>query len=183
VAVVVGEGELGAGVGALAPDDHARALRPAREVEPLGDLGDLAVGPLRAVLTQRRAPGALGQRLDRLTDRLGQVEADREADPSLARPVEQLVGGAGRIDAQQDVDRLDAIGRDLPQRRFGDGDLVGCGVGAGVARAQQPGGGLGGLIDVGQQRVKAEARPSCRGRADGWGVTASPASIACRRYR
>ena len=38
VPVVVGERQLRAGVRALAPDDHPRALRPAGQVEVLGDL-------------------------------------------------------------------------------------------------------------------------------------------------
>jgi hypothetical protein len=42
------------------------------------------------------------------------------------------VGGAGQVDPQQDVDPLGAIGWDLLQRRLGDSDLIGGGVGAGV---------------------------------------------------
>ena len=43
VAVGIGEGELGAGVGALAADEQARALRPGGEVDQVGGLCDLAV--------------------------------------------------------------------------------------------------------------------------------------------
>jgi len=39
VAVVIGEGELRAGVGALAADDQARALRPVGQIDQVGDLG------------------------------------------------------------------------------------------------------------------------------------------------
>src|SRR3954468_13480754 len=37
-AVVVGEGKLRAGVRALAPNDHARALRPGAQLDAVGDL-------------------------------------------------------------------------------------------------------------------------------------------------
>ena len=50
--VVVGEGQLRAGVRALAPDDHPRALRPAGQVEMLGDLADLPVRARVPVLIQ-----------------------------------------------------------------------------------------------------------------------------------
>ena len=50
MAVRVGELKLGAGMGALAAEDHPRAGRPALRVEQTGDLGDRAVGPLVAVL-------------------------------------------------------------------------------------------------------------------------------------
>ena len=52
VSVVVGEGELRAGVRAFASDDHPGALRPGPEVEVLGDLADLPVGSLLSVLIQ-----------------------------------------------------------------------------------------------------------------------------------
>jgi hypothetical protein len=48
--VGVGERQLRYGVRALAPDDHPRALRPAGQLEVLGDLADLPVGPRVAVL-------------------------------------------------------------------------------------------------------------------------------------
>ncbi len=43
MAVVVGERQLSARVGALATDDHPRTRRPTVEVEAVGDLCDLAV--------------------------------------------------------------------------------------------------------------------------------------------
>ncbi len=43
MAVVVCEAQLGAGVGALAADDHPRAGRPARQVEQVREFGDVAV--------------------------------------------------------------------------------------------------------------------------------------------
>ncbi len=41
VTVDIGEGELGAGMGILAPGDGPRARGPARQVDPVGDLGHL----------------------------------------------------------------------------------------------------------------------------------------------
>lgn len=52
---------------------------------------------------------------------------------------------------------------DLRQRQVGDGDVVGGGVGSGVARAQHPGQGLSGVVAEHQQRVIAEAALERRG--------------------
>ena len=69
VAVVVGEGQLRAGVRALAAHDHARALGPAGEVEAVGDLGDPGAVARLAVLADRRPPRRFGQPEDRLAHR------------------------------------------------------------------------------------------------------------------
>jgi hypothetical protein len=151
----------GAGVRALAADDHPRTVGPAGEVQRVGKVGDLAVGPLATVLIERRPPRVLGQLEDRSPDRLGQVIADREPDPAVAAPVQQRVRGAGRIAAHQDLDLFDVLGRDLLERGLGDRDLVGGGVGAGVARSQLAGQRLAGLIGVGQHRTKPEAALEC----------------------
>lgn len=108
----------------------------------MGDLGDLAVGALGAVLVERCAPGALGQGHDRLADCLGEAEADREADAPFVGPVEHFVAGAGRVAAKQNLGRLRPIDGDLLERGFCDRDLIGGGVGAGVARPQHPRSGL-----------------------------------------
>ena len=42
VALDIAEGELGAGMGQLTPDDHPGALAPARQVHQVGDLGHLS---------------------------------------------------------------------------------------------------------------------------------------------
>jgi hypothetical protein len=157
VAVVVGEGQLRARVRALAPDDHPRTFGPAREIKVLGDLGDVAVWPLRSVLIDRANPAVIRDLQDPLADGLGQVIADREADGAVAAPVQQLVAGPGRVDAQQDLDALDVLDRDLLDRLLGHGDLIDRGVRAGVARSQLSGQRLAGLIGVGQHRMKAEA--------------------------
>ena len=101
VPVVVGEGQLRAGMRALATDQDPRARGPGLEVEPVGDLGDLPVGALAAVLIERTNPVLVRDVDDRGADGLGQVIADREPDPAVVRPVEQLVAGAGAIDAEQ----------------------------------------------------------------------------------
>jgi len=144
-------------VRALAAHDHPRALGPAREVERFGQLGDLPVSTLGAVLVERRDPTVRGQIEDCGADGLGEVVADREADAPLPAEVEQLVAGARRVDAQQQLDRLDLLAGDLLERRLGDVDLVGGGIRAGVARAQLCAQRLARLVEVGEQRVKAKA--------------------------
>jgi hypothetical protein len=111
--VVVGEAQLGTGVRTLAAHDHPRIRRPAGQVEGIGDLGDLPVGALGAVLIERCNPGILGQIEDCGPDRLGEVIADRVADAALAAPVQQLVRCARAVDAQQDLDLLDVLCGDL----------------------------------------------------------------------
>jgi len=64
VAVVVAEGELGAGVRPLAAADRPGAVRPARQVER--ELGDRRPLARLARLRERRPPPLLRQREDRL---------------------------------------------------------------------------------------------------------------------
>jgi hypothetical protein len=155
--VMVGEGQLCAGVRSLAADQDARPGWPACGVEAVGDLCDLSIRALGAVLIKRRNPVLIRDLDDRGANRFGQVIADREPDPGLPRPVEQLVTGPGGVHAQQQLDVLDVLGGDLLDRLLGNGDLVGGGVRAGVARPQLTRERLAGLIGVGEQRVKAEA--------------------------
>jgi hypothetical protein len=159
VPVVIGEAQLRAGVRAFAAHDHARPVRPAAQIELVGDLDDVPVRPRRSVLVDRANPVLIGDLQDRGADGLGQVIADRVADPSVAAPVQQLVAGSRGVDAQQDLDVLDVLGRDLLQRGLGDRDLVDGGVGAGVAGPQHPGQRLAGLIAIGQQRGESQSRP------------------------
>ncbi len=91
VAVVVGEAQLRAGVRALAADDQPRARGPGAQLDAVGDLGDLAVVALAAVLRERRNPRIGGNLEDRRADGLGQLIADREADARLAAVVDQAV--------------------------------------------------------------------------------------------
>ena len=136
VPVVVGEGELRAGMRALAADDHPRPGRPALQIEVAGDLGDLSVGTRAAVLLKRRDPVSVRDFEDRGAHRLGQVIAHGEADPALAAPVQQLVAGASGVDAQQQLDGLDVLGGDLLDGLLGDRDLVDGGIRARVSRPQ-----------------------------------------------
>lgn len=91
VPVMVGEGELCAGVGALAAHDHPRALGPTLKVKGRGDLGDLTVGAWDAVLLDRRNPVWLCGLEDLGADRVAQFVADRIADQGLPAPVKELV--------------------------------------------------------------------------------------------
>ena len=59
-----------------------------------GDLHDVAVLALAAVLVQGRNPGVLEDLEDRLPDRLGQLVADREAHVGITAVVDQPVRGA-----------------------------------------------------------------------------------------
>ena len=54
MAVMVGEGQLRAGMRALAADDHPRPGRPGGQIQVVGDLGDLPVLTLAAVRRERR---------------------------------------------------------------------------------------------------------------------------------
>ncbi len=82
VTVDVGEPQLGAGARAFAAGDHPHALRPRRQVEQAGQLGepraaaDLAV----AVLGRRPRPGG------DLADRLGAVQGCAPPAPAHQRP-------------------------------------------------------------------------------------------------
>jgi len=138
VALDIGEAQLGAGVRAFAAHEHPRTGWPAGQVEVLGDLSDLAVGPRAAVLIQRANPAVIGDLKDRLADRLAQVIADREADPRLPTPVQQLMAGAGAVDPEQQVDVGDVLDRNLLKRLLGDGDLVSGGVRARVPGRSSP---------------------------------------------
>ena len=114
--VVVGERELRAGVGALAPDDHPGPGRPGVEVQSRGDFCDLPVRALGAVLVKRRNPALVDDLCDRGADSLGQVIADRVTDVGLVAPVQQFMAGAGAVDAEPQLDRRDVTGRDLRER-------------------------------------------------------------------
>jgi len=68
---------------------------------------------------------------------------------------EQLVGGAGAVDADEDLHA--ALGWDLGDRGGEHGEVVGHGVGSGVARAQQHLQALAGVGAPRRERVEAEA--------------------------
>ncbi len=79
-----------------------------------------------------------------------------------SRPVLQAVRGAGGVGAHEDLGVAATRGRDLLERVQGDLDVIGGSVGAGVAGPQETGQrlraeGIAGLVEVGEQRVEAEA--------------------------
>ena len=157
VPIVVGEGELRAGMRALAADDHPRPGRPALQIEVAGDLSDLPVGTRAAVLLKRWDPVSVRDFEDRGAHRLGQVISHGEADPALAAPVQQLVAGASGVDAQQQLDGLDVPGGDLLDGLLGDSDLVDGAIRARVSRPQFTSQRFACLIRVGEHRVKPVA--------------------------
>ena len=68
VAVVVGEAQLGAGVGVFAAAQHAGAHRPVAQVDPAGQLADLGAVAELAARINRGGPDRFGLGEDRLTD-------------------------------------------------------------------------------------------------------------------
>ena len=57
--VVVGEAQLGAGVGALSAAEHPRALRPVAQVDPAGQLAGLGTIAGLPVRLDRGCPSVL----------------------------------------------------------------------------------------------------------------------------
>jgi hypothetical protein len=95
VPVGVGEAGLGAWVGALAADDQAGRLGPARQLDVRRQLRHPGALALLALSVDRRSPSGLGQGEDRLAHRLGQLVADREADRGGAAARREVGGAAG----------------------------------------------------------------------------------------
>jgi hypothetical protein len=157
--------QLRAGVRALAPHDQPGSRRPGRELDAVGDLRDLPVLALAAILVERRNPRALVDLEDRGTDRRGQLVAEREAHVRCAAVVGELVRRARGVRAHEDLDRLDLRGRDLLQRPVKHRHVIGRGICAGVPGPQQRAERLACLIGVGVQRVKPVAALPVAGRA------------------
>jgi hypothetical protein len=116
ISVVVGEGELRAGVRTLAPDDHPGPVRPGAEIESVGDLHDVAVLPFGSGLVERGDPGAAAGFEDRGPDRLGQLVPAREPQVLLRAVLGGRVRRAGRVGPDQDLEVLDVLGRELRDR-------------------------------------------------------------------
>src|SRR5262249_32129611 len=93
VAVVIGEAELGTGMGTLAPTDGAGARRPALKIE-VDQLADSSPFALLAILLDGRHPGAFWGGQDRLPHRLRHGEADRAADLQLAPGIHERMARA-----------------------------------------------------------------------------------------
>jgi len=84
VALVIGEGELGAGVRALAATYEAGATGPlGQELDRVRELADRRAGARLAVLVGRLMPSGFLGREDGGADRLGDLKAEREADAGL----------------------------------------------------------------------------------------------------
>ena len=104
---------------------------------------------------------------DRGADRLGQVVADREARSGASRQQSSSSCVApARVGAHQRSRSSRSCSAGIcASACSSDRDLIGGGVGAGVAGPQHAGQRLAGLVAVGQQRVKAEAALEVAGRA------------------
>ena len=93
---------------------------------------------------------------DRVADGFGDGVADRELQVLLGECGDQGVGVARAVRADQDLLAAPPVW-DLAQRPVQHGEVVGGGVAAGVARAQQHCEGLAGVVQPGPEGVMAEA--------------------------
>jgi hypothetical protein len=138
--VGVGDPQLRAGVRALPAHDHPHPGRPGSEVEQPGHLEHPGTVAGLAIAVIGALPGPLGHPGEGFGDGVGQGEPHRVRQPLGGEPVQQLVRAAGGVGAHQDL-AAGAGPRSVPgqlaQRLAQHGDVVGGGVGAGVARAQQ----------------------------------------------
>jgi hypothetical protein len=161
VAVVVGEAQLGAGMGVLASADRPRARWPVAQVDPAGQLAHLGIGTDLAVSVPGCSPAGLGLDQDRLAHMLVDRHAEGEADLALVQVPGQPAAGPGAVAAHQD--RLGMGGNgELGQGQLDQCDQVTGITSGGVAWSQQAGQRLtGGLaaVQVGQQRVDTGWNP------------------------
>jgi hypothetical protein len=128
----------------LAAADRPGAGRPAAKVQG-GKCRDLGAWSWRAVGVDGWLPGSLVDGQDRGADPLVGGQADREADAALAQVVDEGGGRPGAVSTDQD--RLVAGGAgQLREREVKDLDVVGGGIGPGVAGPQHPGQCLPGAI-------------------------------------
>ena len=132
-------------------DPHPGAgLAPAGKVEQVRDLDDVSVLPQPTVGVVRALPGALGCEPDRISDGFGDGVTDRELQSLLGKRGDQSVGVAGAVSADQDLLAAPPV-RDLTQCPVQHGQVIGGGVAARVARAQQH---LDSLVAVVQPRAQ-----------------------------
>jgi hypothetical protein len=160
--VLVEQGQLGPGVGTFAADDDAGAVRVSSEVDQAGQLGDLGPGTEGAVLFQRWVPEVFGKCANGSADLFGDGVSDRERGPDSALPQPSQVGQEGlgtarAVGADEDRGAVAVGVGDLGEGLVEDGDVVGGGVRAGVARSQETCQGLAGVVQEAQHRVVAEA--------------------------
>ena len=154
--VVIGEGELSAGMGPLTPADGPGGGGPGAQIEVV-QLADGGTVTEVAVQGDRGHPGVRGNRKHGLPNRLGEVEADGEADAALTQGIEEVVGGAGGVRTGQHRRIVLSPRRELLERGVEDPDVIAGMVGAGIAGTEQPGEDLVGLADAAEQRMEAEA--------------------------
>lgn len=121
----------------LAPADRPGARRPARKVQGR-QLGDLGARAGLAVGVHGRGPGADGHGQHRNTDAFVGWQADREPHAALAQVVDQRMGGAAGVGAKQQGLVAGGPG-ELGQGQIDQLDMVGGGVGTGVAWPQDAG--------------------------------------------
>jgi hypothetical protein len=139
VPVGVGQAQLRPGMWPFAADDHAHALRPARQRH-------------RRAARRARRPGPGSGRTDRVRQAL------------VVQPVQQLMRGAGAVDPHEDLPAGPVpgpIGRELTQRGADHRDVIGGGVASRVPGPQQrrqrfPGPGRA-VVDQRPQRVMPES--------------------------
>jgi hypothetical protein len=171
----VGEPQLRAGVRAFPADDDPHALRPGRQVQQAGELGNpRAVADLPvAVISRCPRPGR--DLADGLLRIVGDGEPDRVGQPpaGLGEPVQELMRAAGVGADQHLPPRL------LPQLRqcqVRGGDVVAGGVGAGIS----PGGARRPAAHP-SRRPRGRRIPSAGGRRTSSSTSARPAACLSAR--
>src|SRR5450759_1984539 len=117
VPVQVGEGELCAGVRALAATDQPGPLRPGRQVDQAGELRDPCALAWLTVLVDRWRPGALSQGEDLLAEVAVDRVAQRIADPCLPARGREIMARPRGIRAGENVPVQRALGK-LLEREF-----------------------------------------------------------------
>ena len=144
---MVGQPQVGAGVGPFAAGDDPHPRRPVLRTEPGrgagrfgrgrhpgGELGDLRPVARLAVPVDRGPPGLLGDRLDRRPHRLVCGEPDRVLQPQIGDLVQERLGAAAGVGADQHLAAL-GLGQ-LGQCGIQDGEVVAAVPRRGPARAQ-----------------------------------------------
>src|SRR3954447_1454703 len=152
VAVLVEDLKLRARVRALTATDQPRALRPARHLQAVGQLGYSGSLAGLAVGVDRLKPRALGQLEDRLADAVVELVADREADPGSAAIGGKRVRRTAAVGAHQDL-AIKVCGGELLEGEHGE--VIGRRVRARVGGPQDRGQRLAGLVEITADRVKA----------------------------
>ena len=114
--VGVGEGQLGAGMGAFLPDDQPHALRPVLQAVAVQFGRPGAVADLAARL-DGHCPGGGGNLEDGLVDGVGDDHADRVRQPPaiLRQPGHELMGATAGITADQRLASAPILLRQLGQ--------------------------------------------------------------------